>query len=75
MTNKEAIEQIKNIKIFAARDGYTDEAMNALDKAIKSLEMWEDVKEELNMYNHSVIFIYEALEIIDKHLKETENDN
>ena len=38
MTNKEAIEHIKNIKIYSYQDGYTDEAREALDMAVSALE-------------------------------------
>ena len=38
MTNDEAIEHLKNIKIFSYKDGYTAEAREALDMAIKALE-------------------------------------
>ena len=38
MTNAEAIEHLKNIKIYSFQDGYTDEAREALEMAIKALE-------------------------------------
>ena len=38
MTNAEAIEHLKNIKIYNFHGGYTDEAREALDMAIKALE-------------------------------------
>lgn len=38
MTNAEAIEHLKNIKIYSFQDGYIDEAREALDMAIKALE-------------------------------------
>jgi hypothetical protein len=41
MTVKEAIEHLKNIKIFSLQDGYTDEVREALDMAIKALEEQE----------------------------------
>lgn len=41
MTNAEAIEHLKNIKIYSFQDGYTDEAREALDMAIKALEVQE----------------------------------
>ena len=41
MTNKEAIEHLKNIMIFSYQDGYTAEAREALDMAIKALEAQE----------------------------------
>ena len=37
MTNQEAIEHLKTIMIFSYQDGYTAEAREALDMAIKSL--------------------------------------
>ena len=38
MMNQEAIEHIKNIKIYSYQDGYTDEAREALDMAISALQ-------------------------------------
>lgn len=38
MTRLEAIEHLKNIAIYSVQDGYTDEARQALDMAIKALE-------------------------------------
>lgn len=38
MTNQEAIEHIKTIKIYSYQDGYTDEAREALDMAISALQ-------------------------------------
>ena len=49
MTREEAIEHIKNIKIFAITDGYyTDEAIEALAMATRSLEAWGKVKKEMD---------------------------
>lgn len=39
ITKEEAIEHLKNIKIYSFQDGYTDEAREALDMAIKALEV------------------------------------
>ena len=41
MKNAEAIEHMKNIKIYSFQDGYTDEAREALDMAVKALEAQE----------------------------------
>ena len=41
ITKEEAIEHLKNIKIYSFQDGYTDEAGEALDMAIKALEAQE----------------------------------
>ena len=41
MTTQEAIEHLKNIMIFSYQDGYTTEAREALDMAIKALEAQE----------------------------------
>lgn len=38
MTKSEAIGHLKNIAIYSVQDGYTDEARQALDMAIKVLE-------------------------------------
>ena len=41
MTRSEAIEHLKNIAIYSVQDGYTDEARQAIDMAIKALEEQE----------------------------------
>jgi len=46
MTNAEAIEHLKNIIIFSYQDGYTAEAREALDMAIKALEESKPYKED-----------------------------
>ena len=38
MIRSEAIGHLKNIAIYSVQDGYTDEARQALDMAIKALE-------------------------------------
>lgn len=38
MTRSEAIEHLETIAIYSFQDGYTDEARQALDMAIKALE-------------------------------------
>jgi hypothetical protein len=38
MTRSKAIEHLKNIVIYSFQDGYTDEARQAIDMAIKALE-------------------------------------
>jgi len=38
MTRAEAIEHLKTIAIYSFQDGYTDEARQAIDTAIKALE-------------------------------------
>ena len=38
MTREEAIGHLKNVAIYSVQDGYTDEARQALDMAIKALE-------------------------------------
>lgn len=43
MINQEAIEHIKNIKIYSYQDGYTDEARKALDMAISALQAQEEI--------------------------------
>lgn len=54
MTTHEAIEHLKNIMIFSYQDGYTTEAREALDIAIKALEAqeWIPVKERLPEEDH-----------------------
>ena len=72
MTNEEVIEQIKNIKIFAIKDRwYTNEAMEALNVAIKNIEAWKEVKEEITNNNIAdFIAVQSVLDIINKHTKE-----
>lgn len=49
MTNQEAIEDLRTIKIFSFQDGYTAEAREALDMAIKALEAYTPC--DLCVYN------------------------
>ena len=64
MTRSEAIGHLKNIAIYSFQDGYTDEARQALDMAIKALEQtgrkkgeWIDKKyrwiKSISMWWHS----------------------
>ena len=63
-------------------DGTIDEYRKTLDTAIRSLEAWEKVREEIKSLSNSFYFSMEfdlskgldmALESISKHLKEVEN--
>jgi len=47
------------------------ECFQAIDMAIKSLEAWEKIKEEINSMPN-IIYRWHAVEIIDKHLSEVE---
>jgi hypothetical protein len=88
MDNKQAISELKCLREdYWDDDGYGHETkeyedtMVALDKAITSLEAWDKVKEDIK---HSqfiylsddkgieCIPIFEALDIINKHLKESD---
>ena len=55
MTKSEAIEHLKNIAIYSVQDGYTDEARQALDMAIKALEEPERKKGKWEVFypNHT----------------------
>jgi len=44
MTRSEAIGHLKNIAIYSFQDGYTDEARQALDMAIKALDQPEIIR-------------------------------
>lgn len=52
MTRSEAIEHLKNIVIYSFQDGYTDEARQALDMAIKALEEPEQKKGKWITYHY-----------------------
>ena len=57
MTRPKAIEHLKNIVIYSAKDGYTDEARQALYMAIKALEeqpRWIPCSEGLPKYPYRV---------------------
>ncbi len=87
MTVNEAIDILQNTSFFGS---VMDDIDTAIDMAIRSLEAWEKVKEEITdksceyvlvkngnyigeiEWNKTFIPFNEALEIIDKHLKETE---
>lgn len=67
MTNAEAIEHLKNIKIYSFQDGYTDEAREALDMAIKALETQEQLANnspELDKENGELIRRKAAIEAL-----------
>lgn len=54
MTKSEAIEHLKNIAIYSVQDGYTDEARQALDMAIKALE--EPERKKGKWISHESVF-------------------
>ena len=86
MTVEEAIDILTDIRddVFAPME--TEEMIvvdelerKALSMAIRSLEAWEKVKEEIKQEQEFAWGLYndglqDALNIIDKHLKEVEND-
>lgn len=91
MTREEAIRRIKDFGLHhAIKDlPYSMLTVEAFDMAIRSLEAWEKVKEEIkekaDFIRHSSGHLkdydagqwkalLDALEIIDKHLKEVENE-
>ena len=85
MDNKQAIEWLKSIRNVYS---WSVNCEKALDKAIKSLDMWDKVTDELEEYKiigsqmecfgtteenaKEYIPIDTALEIINKHLEEIE---
>lgn len=79
MTNDEAIKLLKMSDQAIWLKGLEKEQNEAIEMAIKSLEAWEKVKEELkakrNEYSDcglvgSALGISRSMDIIDKHLKE-----
>lgn len=77
MTNKEAIASMKTLchtcKLFPICVNDKPECFHAIEMAIKSLEAWEKVKEEINSMPN-IIYRWDAVEIIDKHLAEMESE-
>ena len=64
-------------------DGTIDEYRKTLDTAIRSLEAWKKVKEEINLeisdykalnFEFTIMVLEKVLDIIDKHLKEVESE-
>lgn len=47
MSIEEAIDHLKNIKIYSFQDGHTDEVREALDMAIAALEWFRKLKMSL----------------------------
>lgn len=75
VTNQEAIEHIKNIKIYSYQDGYTDEAREALDMAIKALEAQElsNNSPELDSEFGDLISRQDAIDALKNRWKKTRN--
>ena len=49
MTREQAMQRLKEHKILFSHDyGYDETTIQALDKAIKSLDMWEKIVELIN---------------------------
>ena len=78
MTIEEAIRELEEDKAMYMprewieeldRDTPDGRLITALEVAIKSLEAWEKVKEEINSMPN-IIYRWNAVEIIDKHLAE-----
>ena len=69
MTIQEAIAYGKRVIDL----GLNDETQAFCELAIKSLEAWEKVKEEINSMPN-IIYRWDAVEIIDKHLAEMESE-
>lgn len=81
MTNEEAIEYNKNLKMYMKISDKTQpckflkENHIALDMAIKSLEAWEKVKKETTNWHNTKLTIgqYEMfLDIVEPYLSELE---
>lgn len=78
MTIEEAIRRIKDFGLHhAIKDlPYSILIVEAFEMAIRSLESWKEVKEEITNNNIAdFIAVQSVLDIIDKHTKEIENDN
>ena len=69
MTNEEASIIIGNIPINGDGCYSISEYQQAKAIAIQSLEAWEKVKEEIKSMPN-IIYRWDAVEIIDKHLSE-----
>ena len=79
MTREQAIQRLKEHKILFSNDhGWDTTTIQALDIAIKSLNMWDKVIKELDeQYDDVYDFYYQqgiefALELIKKYKKEIE---
>lgn len=79
MTIEQAKECLESIDILKYRDDdknyFFDDVKGALDIAIKSLDMWDKVIDELWKYEKPIIIndryyigIADAIEVIKKHL-------
>ncbi len=79
MTRDEAIEVLQNTSFFAPSMVDVD---SAIEMAIRSLEAWDEVKHECWDEGHNFTGEYQGVwvrfkdieRIIDKHLKEVEDD-
>lgn len=71
MTIEEATKLLKMSDQAIWLKGLEKEQKEATEMAIKSLEAWEKVKEEINSMPN-IIYKWHAVEIIDKHLAEVE---
>ena len=68
MTREEAIKILETIPTIS-------EQVDALEIAIRSLEAWDKVKNDLDdLWLKGYSPHTEVMEIIDRHLKEVEND-
>ena len=83
MTIEEAIDILEEVKVLDDSIYQYDTAyLEALDIAVKSLEAWAEIKQEINdLFSKPAFYMpnYDAykmfLEIIDRHLQEVENAN
>lgn len=66
MTIKDAIFVLNSVEAHGI-------CIEAKKMAIQSLEAWEKVKDEINSMPN-IIYRWDAVEIIDKHLSEVENE-
>lgn len=73
MTREEATKLLKMSEQAIWLKGLEKERKEAEEMAIKSLEAWEKVKEEINSMPN-IIYRWDAVEIIDKHLAEIESE-
>jgi len=82
MTIEEAIDILEEVKVLDDSIYQYDTAyLEALDIAVKSLEAWAEIKQEINdLFSKPACYMpnYDAykmfLDIIDKHLQEVDND-
>ena len=73
MTVEEAKQTMYALACTHYGKEFYEKENEAIKIACKSLEAWEKVKEEINSMPY-IIYSWDAVEIIDKHLSEVEHE-